>query len=242
MAQTQIAREASTDAASRQKARAILSRAREVAGGVKNLQSVHDITRSLEMTQTMTGIKARQTLRAIFPGTLQLVSSMSPLGPGEMTAFYHQGGGWMKAGEIADPQLPGWQVRAAEQDLMRQLEWVLLSDLRGDRTISYVEQREVQGRLSDGIEIYDSKAGSVRLWVDAKSSQPVALQYRRIGAHGELAQIVDYFQDFQTLNGVRTPRRITTKSDGQPYMEAVVIDLKYNSGLKAENLGGQTSR
>lgn len=232
-----VASPARADAASRAKAVSILARAREAAGGVKNLQAVRDFSRTLELTQTNGGMKATQTQEAIYPGTLRLVNSIGPLGQGKVTAYFDVGGtGWMKSPVAFDARLPPWQMRAAQQDLMRPLEWLLLSDLRGERSVAFIERREVQGRLSDGVEISDKDAGTLRLWLEVKSGDPVALQYRRVGPKGDREQIVDYFSDFFALNGVRTPRKISTKSDGQPYMESLVTRLEYNQGLQQSKL------
>jgi hypothetical protein len=229
------AREAVDNPVSRRKAAGVLDRARDAAGGAANLQRVKDIVRTVEMTHASSGLKARQTLKAIFPGTLRIFNSTGPVGGG-MSAFFDKGQGWISSAVSLDRQLPAWQVRAAQQDLMRQLEWLLMSGALSDRRITFVETREVQGRSSSGIEIHDSEAGSVRLWIEVSTGDPVALQYRRVGPQGEREQVVDYYSDYQWQNGIRTPRRIMTRADGQPYMETVVLTVAYNSRLRTDEL------
>ncbi len=229
----EIARPAQYTPESRAKAVQILERARAAAGGEKKLAALRDITRTLDLTQSADGSEARQTVQIVFPRTLRYTNSV---GQTEVSAFFDGSAGWVKSPWGFDRSLPDWQTKAAEQDIFRQIEGLLRSDRNLERTVAFVESREVHGQAADGIEIRDKRAGVVRLWIHASSGDPVALQYHRITARGEAGEVVEYFRDFKETSGVRTPRRISTRIDGKPYMETVVLDVAYNTGLKTETL------
>ncbi len=211
------------------KAVAALQRAQKAAGGVDRLLAVRDITRHLEMVDNATGTKASETVHVILPNTIRLTQNFEG---NEVTAFSDGISGWAKAPWNTENLLPSWQRDAAQQELMRQLESLLISDLDSRRTLTFVSSSST----GDVLEISAPGAGSLRLTIDP-SGDVASLEYPRIGPRGPQATVTDVFSDYRaTANGLRMPYKIRTLADGKPYMESVVTGIEYNKGLRAEVL------
>lgn len=222
------------EAGSEEKARRALARAQQATGGRAKLESIRDLTRTADLVQADSGTKARQVLRVIAPRVIHLTSELSP--GLRITAFSDGTRSWATSPWGTDDPLPAWQAKAAVQDLIRQLEFLLLSDRDPERTLDFFERTEVQGRLAEGIRIVDKHAGEVKLWIDAASGEPLKLEYPRILASGRGPLVTDHFSDLRDVAGIRMPTRISSFSDGVPYMETIVAKVEYNTGLRLADL------
>lgn len=219
----------------RQKAVAVLQRAQRAAGGLDRLQAIRDMTRRLDMLEAATGSRASETVEVILPGTIRLTQK---IGTVEITAFFDGISGWIKSPWGSDDLLPSWQRDAAQQELIRQLEILLLSDQDSRKTIEYVKAGTVEDKAVDILDISSPSGGKLRLAVDAASGDVITLEYPRIGPRGQVATVTDYYSDYRKLpGGLRAPFKVHTLSDGQPYMDTVVSDLQYNQGLQPNVLG-----
>jgi zinc protease len=228
------------EAGSEDKARRTLAHAQQAVGGRAKLESIRDITRTAELVQPEGGTKPRQVLRIITPRVIHLMSEM---GPGmKITAFFDGTRSWATSPWGTDDPLPAWQAQAAAQDLFRQLELLLLSDRDPERTLDSFERTEVQGKPAESVRIVDKNAGEVKLWVDAASGEPLQIEYRRIVARGQAPVVIDRFSDFRDVGGIRTPFKISTVSDGVPYMDTTVAKVEYNTGLTLADLAKKDER
>jgi hypothetical protein len=222
------------EAGSEDKARRALAHAQQAVGGRAKLESIRDITRTVDLEQADSATKARQVLRIITPGAIHLMSEM---GPGiKITAFFDGTRSWATSPWGADDPLPAWQAKAAAQDLLRQLEILLLSDRDPERTVDSFERTELQGKPAESIRIVDKNAGEVKLWVDAASGVPMQIEYRRIVDRGQAPVITDRFSDLRDVGGLKMPFRISTVADGVPYMDQTVAKVEYNTGLTLADL------
>jgi len=189
------------------------------------------------MLESMTGSKASETVEVILPRTIRLTERSGEV---EMIAFFDGIGGWIKSPWGADNLLPSWQRDAAQQELMRQLERLLLSDHDKQTTVEYVKSEEVSGRRADVLEIPSPTGGKLRLTTDSTSGDVLTLECPRIGPRGIVATVTDFYGDYRrTPNGLRVPFKIQGISDGRPYMQTVITEVEYNQGLRANVLSGQ---
>lgn len=222
------------EAGSEDKARRALAHAQQAVGGRAKLESIRDITRTVDLVQADSATKARQVLRIITPGTIHLMSEM---GPGiQITAFFDGTRSWATSPWGSDDPLPAWQANAAAQDLFRQLELLLLSDRVPERTLDSFERTVLQGKPAESIRIVDKRAGEMKLWVDAATGAPLQLEYRRIVANGQGPVVIDRFSDLRDVGGIKTPFKISTVADGVPYMDTTVAKVEYNTGLTLADL------
>lgn len=217
------------------KAAAILHKAQDALGGLRRLQTVHDVTREVEMVNLASKEKAQATSQIIFPDVIRLTTE-TPLG--EVIAFSDGKSAWASFALGTDNRLPEWQMKASRQDLLRQLESLLQSDQLPGRKVEFVKHGTVENKSADILKISASAAGSVRIWVDATSGDVLELEYQRIVVRGEGPLVNDFYSDYRWVNKtIRVPFHTHTLSDGQPYMDTEVIRAEYNRGLKADVLG-----
>jgi hypothetical protein len=135
-----------------------------------------------------------------------------------------------------DDPLPDGQVRAARQDLFRQLETLVLANEDPAVVLEILMPEKAAGRDATVVRIFRDEDCDVMLWLDTKTGLPIRLQYPRVKPKG-LGEIVeDVYDDYRIVNGLRAPFRIVTSTDGQPYMETMVVTVAYNTGLKAREL------
>jgi hypothetical protein len=213
---------------------AILHKSQDAVGGLRRLQAIHDVTREVEMVNLATQAKARATSQIIFPDVIRLTTD-SPFG--DLVAFSDGQAAWSSSPLGMDEQLPDWQVKASRQDLFRQLESLLQSDQNPGRKVEFAERGKVDARPADILRISSASAGTVRVWIDVASGDPLEMEYQRVVVRGAGPMVTDFFSDYRWVNKtVRVPFHIHTLSDGQPYMDTQVLHVEYNRGLKLEVL------
>ncbi len=218
-----------------QRAIVALSRAQKAVGGLHRLQAIRDVTRAVEMLNLAADGRARATWQIIFPNVLCLTTD-SPLG--EITAFSDGHTGWVSSGMGVDDHLPDWQIRAARQDLFRQIESLLQSDRDPDNKLEFIDHGLVDARPASVLQVSSQAAGVIRLWIDDTSGDLLKIEYRRIVPRGTGPLVTDFFSDYRWVKKtLRIPFYIHTLSDGQPYMDQRILRVEYNRGLQAETLG-----
>ena len=179
--------------------------------------------------------KAQATFQIVFPNVIRLTTD-SPLG--KVTAFSDGKTAWAASSLGIDQALPEWQIRAARQDLFRQLESLLQSDRDPDKKVEFVEDSKVEERPANVLQILSPVAGPIRIWVDVASGDVRKIEYRRIVARGTGPAVTDFFSDYRWVDKtLRVPFYIHTVSDGQPYMDTRVLRAEYNRDLQVETLG-----
>jgi hypothetical protein len=212
-----------------------LRRAQNAFGGYQQLQSIHDITRVVELLELTQKSKARETVQIVPPDAIRLTTESDA---GKVVAFCDDKTSWAESEDFGlDDHLPNWQLKAAQQDLFRELVFLLQSDHDPSRTVRFVKTEVVEGKSADVIEISAERGGTVRLWIDTKSGDVAELQYPRIVQRGEGPLVSDFFSDYRLIHDkLRVPFKIHTLTDGQPYMDTAVVQIQYNTGLRVENL------
>lgn len=215
------------------KAGEVLARAQRAVGGPENLRAIRDISKRFLMTQAATGATAGQRIEIVYPSSIRLTSRVANV---DIVAFCCDGQSWAQFPMGTEDPLPDWQQTAALQDILRQLESLLLSGETSGRKVEYEKSEEVDSRLADVLVITDEKAGPVRLWVDRLSGEPLRLSYQRITPSGRGPMVTDLFSDYRPAGKLRLPFKITSLTDGDPYMETVVEEVTYNTGLTVEAL------
>lgn len=202
-------------------------------GGLSRLQNIRDLTRAVEMVQLSTEAKATETIQILIPDSIRLATK-SDLG--ETLSFCDGKSGWSWTEYGMDDSIAAWQIKAAQQDVFRQLEFLVQSDRDPERTVEFVERANVEGKAADVLQI-SSSVGAVRLWIDAISGDVVELEYPRIVPSGQGALVIDFYHDYRRVEkGLRIPFKVHTLTDGQPYMDTTVKHVEYNNGLRLEAL------
>jgi zinc protease len=212
------------DTAGLQKGKELLLRVQSALGGADKLISVTDFTQVGQRLQP-TAAPAKETIRWLAPAYLREDLER----PGQKVALYSDG----KAGWISSPQ--GWfglsppLLRQAQEVTFRLYFSLLLSDRIPGRTVNAMDDNTV--------EISDPAGHLAELVVDAEMGLPVRVLYRWLDPDsGDTISAEDDFGDFRDTNGLKLPYALTEFRNGQKIADVAVTEMKFNAGLKVQDL------
>jgi zinc protease len=215
-----------SDAASLVKGRQLLARVQQAVGGAERLAAVKDSTVVSDFTLSSAagGMKVTETDRWIAPDHFR---QESRLPQGRITAYYDPSVSWIATPQ-GDGPLSGAQMKQVEGDLFRVYWRFLLSDRIADRTVNAVDDHTVE---------IGGRAGEVvRLVVDPQSGLPSQVQYETAPVSGPATSVLETWEDFRDVAGVKVPFKITIVQGGRKFADVTVSDVKVNQGLKVEDL------
>jgi len=132
--------------------------------------------------------------------------------------------------------LPGPQLEQVKGELFRETETLLLSDRDPDRTVNFVKKDKAGDREADVIEISSKDCQQVELYVDASSGQVLKKHYLGQAMAGTPPDVEELYEDFRDVDGVRVPFKTTVFQGGKKFSDMQLTDVKYNTGLKPEDL------
>jgi predicted Zn-dependent peptidase len=226
-------KETAATASSLERGRQVLQKAQQAAGGAEKLAAVKDITKTVKMLGIQGGMSADQTTQIILPGILRQENTL-PFG--KITVFVDGSNGWMQSPQGRLP-LPPPQLKQTRSALFRMREAILLSDRDPERTTNFIEESDMDGKKAEVIEISTQDGLSVRLWVDASSGAVLKSAYRGEALGGPGSNVEELYSDYQEVEGIQVPFKVTILQDGSKYLDAQVVEAKFNSGLNKEQLG-----
>ncbi len=215
---------AASDEASIEKGKQILRRAQEAAGGAEKLAAVRDVESHAEAQLQRGNMKIGQTNQWIGPSAFRQTNTM-PMGT--ITVFFDGKSGWAASPQGSGP-IPEAQTKQMQSELFRVFVPLLLSDRSPDRTVNAVSENE--------IEIQDKIGNSVRLILDPGTGLPLKETYQSLQPQGPPATVEQTFSDYQPVDGVQLPLKMTITQNGQKFADITVQSYKINSGLKSEEL------
>ena len=212
--------------------REVLQRAQQAAGGAEKLAAVKDVTKTVKMEGMQGGMSADQTTQIILPGVLRQ-ENVLPFG--KITVFVDGSTGWMESPQGRMP-LPPPQLKQTRSALFRMREAILLSDRDPARTTNFVEEAGMDGKKAEVIEISTQDGQSVRLWIDASSGAVLKTAYKGEAIGGPGANVEELYSDYREVEGLQVPFKVTILQDGSKYLDAQVVEVKFNSGLDKTQL------
>jgi hypothetical protein len=83
----------------------------------------------------------------------------------------------------------------------------------------------------DTVEVSSKDGASVRVQFDAISGLPL----REIYTEGPVAS-EESFSDWRDADGLKVPFKIAIQQDGKKMADIAVLDYKFNTGVKVEEL------
>jgi hypothetical protein len=103
-----------------------------------------------------------------------------------------------------------------------------------------IQSDRIEGRVANAlddqtVEIHEGST-IVRIVLDAASGLPGRILYDAPGVNGLPVAVEEVFGNFREVSGVKVPHQIEIRQNGLKYAEAMVTDLKFNQGLKVEEL------
>jgi outer membrane lipoprotein-sorting protein len=226
---------AKADAGSLAAGRAALLRAQKAAGGAQKLASIKDAvyTANARLSGPMGNMTVKQKVQILFPSAMRQENEL-PFG--RIDVYTDGQTGWMKSPQGQMP-LPDAQLQQARGQLFQRLETLLLSDRDPNRTVNFVRKDKVGDSDVDVIEISAKDGGGEQalLFIDG-SGQVLKKEYRGQAMAGAPATVQEVYEDFRKVNGVRIPFKTTTFQNEKKFSETELAEVRYNTGLKAEDL------
>ncbi|MDQ6665495.1 MAG: insulinase family protein, partial [Acidobacteriota bacterium] len=213
-------------AVSTEKGKQLLQRVQQAVGGADKLAAVHDFEEKVafQVDQSAGGMKVSQIIQWISPSSFRQ-ESVLPFG--KMSAYSDGTSGWIVTPQGGGP-LPAAQLKQIQEELFRIYFPLLLSDRSPDRTVNLV---------GDGVVEISGKGGpSVRLFIDPKTNLPIKETYQSAQQQGPPTTIEETFSDFEAVQGIQTPRKLSIIQNGHKFADIAVQEFKVNTGLKPEDL------
>ena len=209
---------AKSDAASLARGRDLLQRAQKSMGGAEKLAAVKDSIQTAEIAMAGAGVKIKQRNRYLAPGYFRQDLDL-PFGK---VATYTDG----KTGWMVTPQGSGVMtdtiLKQAQGELFRNLLRLVIADR--DASVQVNAVAEDTAEISrDGI--------SVRVQFDPATGLPSKEIYTEGPGSSE-----ESFSEWREVEGVKVPFKIAVQQDGKKMADIAVLDYKFNTGLKPEEL------
>jgi len=75
----------------------------------------------------------------------------------------------------------------------------------------------------------------VRLWVEPVSGMVLKKAYRGLGPGG-MADMEEVYSDYREVSGIQVPFRVVGHQNGVPFIETVIAEVRFNSGVDPAEL------
>ncbi|HWZ29949.1 MAG TPA: pitrilysin family protein [Bryobacteraceae bacterium] len=208
-----------SDASSQARGRELLQRAQKAMGGADKLAAVKDSNQTAEIVMAGAGVKIKQHNRYLAPGSFRQDLDL-PFGK---VATYTDGKtGWMVTPQGSGPMNDS-VLKQAQGEVFRNLVRLMIADRDPSNQVNAV--------ADDTVEVSSKDGSSVRIQFDAISGLPL----REIYTEGPVAS-EESFSDWRDTDGLKVPFKIAIQQDGKKMADIAVLDYKFNTGVKAEEL------
>ena len=216
---------APADASGQQRAKDILVRAQEAAGGAGKLAAVKDYTReaTYQLEAAAGGMLVTETVRWLAPNHFRQ-DSKAPAG--EIAAYIDGRSGWIRTRQGSNA-LTGAPLKQIQGDLFRVYFALLLSDRIPGRKVNALDDLTV--------EVSDDGGQVVRLEFDPETWLLRFALHDTVTATG-VVSVMDSYMDYRDVGGLKVPFKLTITSGGAKYADVTVKDYVLNSGLKLQDL------
>jgi zinc protease len=213
------------DSSTLARGRQILERAQQAMGGADGLAAIKDVRVTRDMNMTAGGMKIQQESLLLAPNYLRQ-EQMLPFG--KMTAYSDGKSGWLAMPPQGVLPMPMEVLKQAQGFLFRDLPGLMLSTGDASRKVNLVAENTVEITAADG--------QSVRVEFDPSTGLPARETYSAPGIGGAGAAIVETLYDWRETGGLKMPFKSRLEQNGQKAAEATVVEYKFNTGLKVEEL------
>jgi len=217
---------AKADPAAVERGRALLKRAQQAMGGADKLAAIKDMTQSAEMSMAPAagGMKVKQQNRWIAP-TLFRQDQMLPIGT--IVAYFDGKSGWLSLPQGVLP-MPPQVVKQAQGEIFREWVTLVLSDRDSSRTVT--------AGGPGAVDVSGAEGQSVHFEIDEATGLPARQVYKETNMGGPPSEVTETFSDWRDVDGIKLPFKVLIEQNGKKTGEAVVSEIKLNSGLKPEEL------
>lgn len=210
----------------------LLEAALKAAGGREKLLAVRDMSFDLKsrMASPMGEMSFTSRNRIVFPDTVRQDLAM-PFGP--MTIAFNSSDGWRK-GPPGVEKIPADQLRRTLVHLKNVN--LLFRPPEDRKLVKWLATEPVEGRACDVIEIRQSDAVPLRLYVDRANGEVLKRTYRVENSTGGMADVEEFLSDYREVGGLHLSHKVREMRDGKFARESATSNMKLNTGLQPEEL------
>lgn len=213
-----------------QRGRAILAAAQKGAGGLERLRAVKDVSATFSgkafSPMGEMPFDSRETI--VFPSVLR---NDTKLPFGETISFFDGGNGWRKGPrgvqDVPDRMKPVLRAQTFRNTLN-------LLRAEGEHTVQF-EKREKAGEQEADVILISKEGESVRLFI-SPSGRLLKKTYRAVGMGGP-ADFEETYSDYREVSGLMIPFGLQTTQNGAAFLTATISEVKFDTGVVAEELG-----
>ena len=210
----------------------VLEAALKAAGGREKLSAVRDMSFDLQsrMASPMGEMSFTSHNRMVFPSTVRQDLAM-PFGA--VSIGFNGSEGWRKTPQGTEKISPD-QLRRTLAHLKNVN--VLFRPPEDRQAVKWLASEPVEGRACDVIEIRQSDATPVKLYVDSANGEVLKRTYRVENSTGGMADVEEFLSDYKEISGLRLSHKVREMRDGKFARESTTSNMKLNTGLKPEDL------
>jgi outer membrane lipoprotein-sorting protein len=204
-------------------ARAIVDKAIKATGGEEVLSKVKAMTWNEKGTYHGMGEPQKYTAKYALEWPDRFRMEIE----GFFTIVMDGDKGWVKRKGEETKELTKEQLQAHKENLNAD-QATRLFPLRGkDWTLSPAAEIKVKDKPAVGVKAARKEHADVVLYFDKESGLLVKMEYKVHSAEKkkEVKQET-YFSDHKPVDGMQIPRKLVMKQDGEPYVEAELLDPK----------------
>ena len=103
-------------------------------------------------------------------------------------------------------------------------------------SIWFLKQEQVAGRQTDVIELREVGGPPLRLFVDVETHDVLKMMFVGDAPGGGMAQVEEYFSNFQEAGGYRWPFYKRVVRNGKVATETTTLSLEVNTGLTESDI------
>lgn len=141
--------------------------------------------------------------------------------------FYNGKIAWLGASGAVAP-LPDQYLPQIRNEMFRLIFRLAVSD--------GVESRQVADLGGNVLQITEGAEHGVRIYLDPETSLPQRVTYRIDIGGGMSISADELLSEWKEFDGIKWPTKIMVKKNGRRSDELTVVEARFNSGLKTEDL------
>ena len=207
--------------------RDMIHHAQQAFGGAEKLAALRDFSQTIRVAmETLPGgIAVKQQNRYLAPAVFRQDEDM-PFG--RISSYIEGTSGWRSTPRGSGTMTPA-VLKMSQDELFRNLFVLIVADR--DPTV------QVKATAPRTVEITKADGFSVRLEFDTSTGLPVRKLYVAVDPHGPPTEIEEIYADWRDVDGLKVPFKLTILQEGKKLADETIEEFKFNTGLRAEELG-----
>lgn len=211
--------------------REILRKAVAAAGGVATFQNIKNFTivtqNEIKGRQTTTLLKVTETIQV--PDKTRQVMELEQ---GTRVQVLNGRDSWKQINQNVSP-LSSLEKKEMQRGLYRDAIILFSRFDSTDLEIKHFADETLGGVKYYVLEVKNQTGDFFKLYIDAQTNLIYKKTYQGAAEAG-LATLEEIYSDYKEVEGVQIPHHTIVRANGRQFIEAVVLEVKFNSDLGGE--------